>query len=86
MKINNEIYNEVYGQIKKYALARQRIVKLLAFPDKEYEKRVKEENINLDYASGSVNQSKIGLWILANKNAEIEQDLWMILLKIAESK
>ena len=86
MKINNEIYNEIYGQIKKYAIAREGMVRALAFPDKEYEERVKRDNINPDYARGSVSQSKIGLYLLARKNAEIEQDLWMILLKIAESK
>ena len=86
MKINNEIYNEIYGQIKKYALARESMVKALAFPDEEYEERVKRENINPDFARGNVAQSKIGLYLMARKNAEIEQDLWMILLKIAESK
>jgi hypothetical protein len=82
----NEIYNEVMGQIKKYALARLRITLLLATPDKEYEERVKEENINPEYAKGCASQSRLGLYCLAKKHSEIEQDLWMILLKIVESK
>ena len=83
---NNEIYNQVMESINHYRQARERVILHIQYPDEEYRKRVKEQNINLDYAAGNEAQAKIGLNCLQKAYSEFEARLWELLVKLAECK
>lgn len=83
---NNEIYNEVIQTINYYRQARRRLINSMAFPDEEYQKRVKKYNINLDFAEGNEGATKLAMIKITEIYSEIEAKLWLLLVKIAECK
>ena len=83
---NNEIYNEVMESINHYRQARRRLTNSMAFPDEEYQERVKKYNINLDFAEGNESATKLGMIKITEIYSEIEAKLWLLLVKIAECK
>jgi cystathionine beta-lyase family protein involved in aluminum resistance len=83
---NNEIYNQIMESINHYRQARERVILFIKNPDEEYRERVKQQNINLDFAAGSESQAKTDLVVLQRTYSEFEARLWELLVKIAECK